>query len=502
MSAVIYIRVSTAEQVDNYSLSTQRKGCTDHCERQGLEVERVFEDGGFSAKTADRPAFQEMLAYCAKHRRTVTHVVVYNMSRFARDLLDQLIVVRELKQLKISVRSVLEPFDDSAQGNFHRQMLGMLAELDNTTKAERTIAGMRAAIADGRFTHKAPLGYRNTPAAKGESNLIVDAVKAPLILLAFEMFGNTGKTITEVLRAVTELGLRTRKGTSVTPQTFGSILRNELYAGTMYFRKWNLRSEGKFAAIVPRDLFDRVQRKLEGKTPVETLRRKLNPRFPLRVFVRCAGCSKGLTGSMAKGRYAYYNCRTKGCRAVNKQADILEREFTTLLESLQLRQDFLRLFAEVTRDVWGARHVQSKAQLASALAKMDELKARRNKLVDALIDEKISREVYQSCLATLEDDLALASRAAQDAVIDHVEIEAVIDYAQRLLGNLSALWHDANFEDRVRFQAIVFPEGLEYSPASGFRTQVSCYIFEPLETLFAQESSLVSPKRFELLLSP
>jgi site-specific DNA recombinase len=95
MSAVIYTRVSSAEQVENYSLGTQLKGCRDYCAREGLEVEHEFEDAGYSAKSADRPAFQEMVAYCAKHRKTVTHVVVYNMSRFARDLFDQLRVSRD-----------------------------------------------------------------------------------------------------------------------------------------------------------------------------------------------------------------------------------------------------------------------------------------------------------------------------------------------------------------------------------------------------------------------
>jgi hypothetical protein len=235
---------------------------------------------------------------------------------------------------------------------------------------------------------------------------------------------------------------------------------------------------------------------------VQVTWRTLNPRFPLRVFVRCAGCRKGLTGSLAKGRYAYYNCRTKGCRAVNRAADILEREFVALLGTLQLRQNYLQAFAAVTRDVWNTRHTQVKTQLATALASIDELKVLRDKLVDALLFEKISQHVYQSRLATLEDNLALASRAAQDAVVDHIEIEAVITYAQRLLGDISTLWQDGAAEDRVRFQAIIFPDGLEYSSHSGFRTHASCSIFEPLQSHLETESTLVSPKRFELLLSP
>jgi site-specific DNA recombinase len=443
-----------------------------------------------------------MLAYCAKHRKTVTHVVVHNMTRFARDLLDQMMVVRDLKALNIVVRSVAEPFDDSPQGVLHRQLLGMFAEMDNTAKAARTIEGMHAAISDGRFPHKAALGYRNVSAAKGEANLVVDLIEAPLILRAFEMIGDEGKTITQALQAVTEQGLRTRKGAPLTAETMGRILRNEIYTGTIYVKKWDRRSEGNFNAIVSRDLFDRVRRVLQGKGAVQVTRRTLNPRFPLRVFVRCAGCHKGLTGSLAKRRYAYYNCRTKGCRAVNRAADILEREFVVLLGTLQLRQNYLQAFAAITRDVWNTRHAQVKTQLATAAVRIGELTVLRDKLVDALLLEKISQHVYQSRLAKLEDDLALASRAAQDAVVDHIEIEAVITYAQRLLGNFSTLWQDGTAEDRVQFQAIIFPNGLEYSPDTGFRTHASCSVFEPLQSFLATESTLVSPMGFEPMLSP
>jgi hypothetical protein len=116
------------------------------------------------------------------------------------------------------------------------------------------------------------------------------------------------------------------------------------------------------------------------------------------------------------------------------RADVLEREFAGLVGRLQLREEYLRLFAAVVRDAWDARQALSKAQVASALSKMEELKSRRNKLIDALVDGAISREAYQNRLDTLEVDLAVASGSAQDAVVENLEIDALITYAQRFLG--------------------------------------------------------------------
>jgi site-specific DNA recombinase len=88
--AVIYTRVSTAEQVDNYSLDTQLRTCREYCEREDLEVDRVFREEGESAKTSDRPELQEMLSYCALNvkRREIGFVVVARVDRLARNSLD------------------------------------------------------------------------------------------------------------------------------------------------------------------------------------------------------------------------------------------------------------------------------------------------------------------------------------------------------------------------------------------------------------------------------
>lgn len=76
--AVVYLRVSTEEQVDNYSLDTQANICHKEAERRGLTIAEVFREEGRSAKTiVDRPALIDMLSYCRKNRRQISAVIVY-----------------------------------------------------------------------------------------------------------------------------------------------------------------------------------------------------------------------------------------------------------------------------------------------------------------------------------------------------------------------------------------------------------------------------------------
>ena len=86
--AVIYVRVSTSDQVENYSLETQENECSNYCERQGLAIDRIYREEGESAKTVNRTELQEMLRYLSSNakKREITHVVVYRVDRLAREV--------------------------------------------------------------------------------------------------------------------------------------------------------------------------------------------------------------------------------------------------------------------------------------------------------------------------------------------------------------------------------------------------------------------------------
>jgi hypothetical protein len=85
VGAVIYVRVSTKEQTENLSLPTQLKACEEYCQRQGFHVLARFREEGESAKTADRTELQKLLQFCRTNKGRVQFVVVFNLTRFARD---------------------------------------------------------------------------------------------------------------------------------------------------------------------------------------------------------------------------------------------------------------------------------------------------------------------------------------------------------------------------------------------------------------------------------
>lgn len=166
---------------------------------------------------------------------------------------------------------------------------------------------MRSAPRLGRWTFRAPFGYLNAP-KWADKTLIPDPDRAPLVKRAFEAFATGRYNKQEVLALVTGLGLRTRRGRVLNPQSFDLILRNPLYLGTVSSPESGISGRGKFDPLVSEETFYRVQAVLSGRVIVSGPRQRNHPDFPLRVFVRCEACGRPLTGSWSKGRNGHYAC--------------------------------------------------------------------------------------------------------------------------------------------------------------------------------------------------
>ena len=197
VAAVIYVRVSTKEQTENLSLPTQLRACEEYCRREGYEVLERFTEQGESAKTTDRTELQRLLNYCRTHKGKVHFVVVYNITRFAREKYDHFALRALLKSLGISLRSATEPIDDTSTGKLMEGVLAAFAQFDNDVRSDRTRAGMRAALEQGRWTFIPPLGYLNAPKWSGKS-LVPDPERASQVTRAFDDFATGRFTKEEV----------------------------------------------------------------------------------------------------------------------------------------------------------------------------------------------------------------------------------------------------------------------------------------------------------------
>ena len=425
IGAVIYVRVSTKEQTENLSLPTQLRSCEEYCQRQGYQILERFKEEGESGKTADRTELQNLLKYCRTNKGKVHFVVVYNLTRFAREKYDHFALRAHLKSLGISLRSATEPIDDTSTGKLMEGVLAAFAQFDNDVRSERTRAGMRAALELGRWTFRAPLGYLNAP-KWSDKTLIPDPERAPLVTRAFEEFASGRHTKQEVLRFVTDLGLRTGRGQPLNPQSFALILRNPLYVGTVTSPESGISGKGKFDPLISEDTFYRVQAILSGRVVVGGQRRRNHPDFPLRVFVRCEACGRPLTGSWSKGRsgrYAYYHCQPR-CRAVYVTKEKLEGVFVDELRRLEPSAAYMRFVKDRIVLAWTERCYDARDRVVEIERRLSTLREKLDRVNDAfLYDKTIDLEIYERQRDRLREEQTLLQIDRHATQVEEIDVE-------------------------------------------------------------------------------
>ena len=230
VGAIIYIRVSTKEQTENLSLPTQLRVCEEYCRREGYEILERFKEEGESAKTVDRSELQRLLAYCRSNKGKVHFLVVFNLTRFARDKYDHFALRSHLKSLGISLRSATEPIDDTSTGKLMEGVLAAFAQFDNDVRSDRTRAGMQEALRRGRWTFLGPLGYLNAPRGM-RGSLMPDPERAAIVGRIFKHYATGTYSKQQILQKATQWGLTNRRGQPLSSQAIGMLLRNRLYVG-------------------------------------------------------------------------------------------------------------------------------------------------------------------------------------------------------------------------------------------------------------------------------
>lgn len=132
-----YARVSTQDQ----NLDLQRDALT----KAGCE--RIFEEKKSGKAGTKRPEFEGALAYL----RPTDILVVWKLDRLGRSLVEMMRTIDSLRTRGIHFRSLTEQFDsDTAHGRFALQMHGAMAEYFLDLNRERTMEGLKAALARGR----------------------------------------------------------------------------------------------------------------------------------------------------------------------------------------------------------------------------------------------------------------------------------------------------------------------------------------------------------------
>jgi DNA invertase Pin-like site-specific DNA recombinase len=154
VKAVIYLRVSTKEQAEEgYSIPAQAGACRRFIADRGWELADEYIDRGESARTADRPQLQAMLARLAEDPG-IEALVVHKLDRLARNLEDHAAVRAALRKAGVQLHSVTESLEDSASGKLVEGILASIAEFYSANLGQEIRKGLDQKAAQGGWANE------------------------------------------------------------------------------------------------------------------------------------------------------------------------------------------------------------------------------------------------------------------------------------------------------------------------------------------------------------
>ena len=335
MTAVIYARYSSDNQREE-SIEGQIRECTAYAEKNGITVVKHYIDRALSAKTDNRPDFQQMIKDSEK--RLFDIVLVWKLDRFARNRYDSAHYEYQLERNHVKLVSATEPISDSPAGIMVKSMLTGMAEYYSAELSEKVVRGMTENVLKGKYNGGTiPIGFK----VDEEKFFQIDPLKAPFVVEAFQRY-NDGATMKELMNWLNDSGVTTNRNQKFTYNSVQTLLTNKRYIGENHFK--DIVMPDSIPAIVDKDLFEEVQLKIK-KNSRAPARHKAEDDYLLTTKLFCGMCGAMMFGECGTGRnkvvHHYYKCATakrfKTCKKKTVRKEWLED--LVIAETMKLIQD-------------------------------------------------------------------------------------------------------------------------------------------------------------------
>jgi len=418
--AAIYIRVSTQDQVENYSIEVQRERIRAFCKAKNWDVYDEYIDGGYSGSNLERPSIKKLL----NDLKNIDVVVVYKLDRLSRSQRDTLELIEEhFLKSNVDFVSITETLDTSTP--FGKAMIGILsvfAQLERETIAERMRMGHIKRAENGLRGNGGdydPSGY-----TRENGYLIIKTDEAKHIKRVFDLYEQY-HSITRVQEILKEEGYpiwRFRR--------YRDILSNILYIGRVTFA--GKEYEGQHEPIISSEQFKRVQVLLERHKGHNAHKAKQSL---LSGLITCSCCgenyvaySTGKSKDVESKRYYYYICRAK-----RFPAEYEERCMNKTWSRKKLEEVVISELKSLTEEKKQTHKKEKKINYAKLIKDIDK---KMERLLDLFMNTtNISRNLLEQQMEKLnleKEKLLLKQQRSEESLSREVTLTAIDDLFETL----------------------------------------------------------------------
>ncbi len=301
--AAIYRRVSTAGQVDGFSLTVQLEKLSDLAEQQGYEWEDFCDPGRSGEQLETRPALMRLLG----RLEDFDAVFVVDESRLARSESVAFAIRDYLRQASVRLVTLSGETDlGDPEESTMSAVKTLFAVAEQYRRTQRMRDGLDRAAAEGLWTGgPAPLGYRLAKAPSGHTTLEIDNEGADFLRLTIGLVVDDGLSVYQTAKRLNALGNRTRNGRPWSHRNLAKHLTRRHLVGEIPYQSANGPVMRGFPPLISEERFTELQEALRQKAQPAPQKAHTYP-FSGRIVCECGG---HLVGTYRKDRDArYYVC--------------------------------------------------------------------------------------------------------------------------------------------------------------------------------------------------
>ncbi len=321
---------------------------------------------------------------------------------------------------------------------------------------------MREKLLRGEWTGVAPLGYEYDRSTKPHK--IVINKNGRLLRKAFELKarGMSNDDIASTL---------TRQGLPISRKRLSDRFRNPFYCGYLShnFLEGKL-VKGKHEALVSEDLFLRVNEALK-KNRFGYKQEQKNINIPLKNYVKCSVCGTPFTGYIVKKKNLYYyKCNKIGCKC-NRSVKTMHQLYTEFLKQYEVDKSLTRLLKEQLLFTYEHLTNSNESLRSDCQKRLTELTKKLETLEERHAFDEIKEELFERVSAKLKDEIASLKASLDNVKKKLSNPEKFIDHSLKICSNLSTLWVSDKYDEKVKLQELLFPNGILYDREKGnYRT--------------------------------
>lgn len=426
MNIAAYCRVSTDKEDQLNSLEAQKKFFTEYTEKNGHNLVRLYADEGISGtKIKNRTEFQRLMRDAQKGLFEM--VVVKDISRFARNTVDFLQSIRQLKALNIE--TVFLTANQTVLGNseFVLTIFGALAQEESANTSKRIKFGKKLNAEKGRVPNFV-YGYDKVP--DDYFSLNINQKEAETVKEIFRLYTEEELGAARIANLLNERGLKTKRDNKWTQNAVARILGNSIYTGKIINGKEEVqdfltsrrikKSEDEWFVterpelrIISDELFNKARKILEDRKNIFTNNHeRQSSKHLFSTLIKCKECGYSFRRTCYKGNYRWVcSVRNMQGKAACENAVILDEQvlMDTLqeyfIQSLKNRDTMVKSIVSQFNTLYHDSN-ENQEHSDELMQKKASLEKQRQKYMDMYVDELISREELNSKLKSINAELS------------------------------------------------------------------------------------------------